>query len=249
MSRIENQSQYKNIILNQTGVTLVEMMVYTVIAGMLLGMAVTAFLGQNRSYNRQEVIAEIQQNIRGASEQMASDIRLAGVGFFEDPTTEAFGFADNGHLTINQWPDDFYFSGSSGDTSEQVSIHYRLNGTDLGRAITDIGQTADTLTDAYFRPIAENIDDFRLEYQLESGGYWRWEGDVASSDLDQIRSVKIMILGGSRESAFNPTDSTVYDFPLDEPGETHSYPAVPGTSYDGYKRIMSTVVQARNNRE
>ena len=55
--RIADRLKNKQNLLDQTGVTLIEMMVYMVIAGMLLGMAVTAFLGQNKSYNRQEVIA------------------------------------------------------------------------------------------------------------------------------------------------------------------------------------------------
>lgn len=247
MSRFADRFKNKQNLLDQTGVTLIEMMIYMVIAGMLLGMAVTAFLGQNKSYNRQEVIAEIQQNIRGGTEQMASDIRLAGVGFFESATVEAFGHADNSSLTINQWPDgEDYFSGTGGSSTDQISVHYRLNGTDLGRAIGSVGDTPGDV-DGYFRPIAENIDDFRLEYQIESGGYWRWVG--SPTDLEEIRAVKIMVLGGARESAFNRTDNTVYDFPLDESGQTHTYPPVPGTSYTGYKRFMSTVVQARNNRE
>ena len=91
-------------LLNEYGVTLVEMLVYMVIAGMLLALAVTAFLGQNKSYNRQEIIAEIQQNIRGATEQIASDIRFAGLGFLET-NDDAFALADYFSLSVNYWSD------------------------------------------------------------------------------------------------------------------------------------------------
>ncbi len=63
---------------NEAGVTLIEVIVYMVIAGMLLSAAVMVFMGQNKTYNRQDIIAEIQQNIRAATSTMAPEIRLAG---------------------------------------------------------------------------------------------------------------------------------------------------------------------------
>ena len=62
---------------NEDGVTLIEIIIYMAVAGIVLGGAVMAFLGQSKTYNRQDVVAEIQQNIRAATNMMASEIRLA----------------------------------------------------------------------------------------------------------------------------------------------------------------------------
>ena len=51
-------------------------MVYLVITGMLLSAAVMVFMGQNKTYNRQDIIAETQQNIRAAISLMVAEIRL-----------------------------------------------------------------------------------------------------------------------------------------------------------------------------
>ena len=64
---------------NEDGVTLIELMVYMVISGMLLSAAVMAFMGQNKTYNRQDITAETQQNIRAALSLMVAEIRLAGL--------------------------------------------------------------------------------------------------------------------------------------------------------------------------
>ena len=64
-SRIQGQTIKSGFHLNnEDGVTLIEVMVYLVIAGMMLAAAVMLFTGQNKTYNRQDIIAETQQNIQ-----------------------------------------------------------------------------------------------------------------------------------------------------------------------------------------
>lgn len=242
---------------NERGVTLIEMMVYMVIAGMLLATSVMAFLGQNKSYNRQDVIAEIQQNIRGATNAMVSDVRFAGLGL-ADSSDVAFSLADPSTLGINYWadPDDYWSAiddyWDADLLDEKVTVYYRLSGTDLQRGFAEIGTGIGTVPN--WTTLAENIVALRFEYLLNNDpdtaeGAWVWDGDIdpdTDENLEKIRAVKIMMVGSAREAAFNPTDSMIYEFPLDELGESFTYTPPAGT---GYKRMMSVMAQARNNRD
>ena len=251
---------------SEQGVTLMETMVYVAMAGMLLAVAVTAFLGQNKSYNRQDVIAEVQQNIRAGFEMMASDIRLANY----DPDAfdkEPFAEAENETIAMNVVDDV---------TGDDLTVHYMRTATnELQRAVVDKGTTP---VAADYTKIAENIEEIRFEYLFDKdpdidADEWVWARNVASIITEHeslpdpsfsaeenddaaksiIKAVKIVILGGSREAAFNPTDYSTYNPPLEDPTAADDpngdgiveWVPVAGT---GYKRMMSMTAQCRNNR-
>lgn len=241
MNHSKTSHRMLKFISNDNGVTLVEAMIYVAMAGMLLATAVTAFLAQNKSYNRQDVIAEIQQNIRGAMEPMVADIRFAGMGF---PADGAFSDAEDDSLTVNYEIDD-----------TPMKIGYSLTNGVLERQVN--GGALEVL--------AENIEQLRFEYLYDSDPNknvtWEWARDMAGirddlfevgntsfddDALEQIRAVKIIMLGSARPAAFNPTDPGPYIPPLEGPDAGESWAVVPNS---GYKRMMSTIVQCRNNQE
>jgi len=231
---------------NEDGVTLIEVMVYMVMAGMLLAAAVMAFMGQNKTYNRQDIIAEIQQNIRSASQLMASEIRMAGFDPAEKGEVGFVSAAEN-VLSFDYW-EDTNGNGSYDDETAPRSITYDLydmyddGSTDIRRTVG--GQEM---------PLAENINRLRFEYMYRKGNAWFWAKDAAaiqaalsvSADkaLEKIRAVKIIVLGHSRPSAFTVTDSTVYRPPL-EGSATQDWTAAANS---GDRRLLSVVVQCRNN--
>ncbi|MFC1831926.1 PilW family protein [Thermodesulfobacteriota bacterium] len=217
---------------NERGVTLMEAMVYTAIAGMLLLTAVTAFLGQNKSYNRQDVIAEIQQNVRGAAEILGADIRFAGFDHKEH-SIDPFVTATTGEIEIEYWTDldddGRYDDNVDPALDEITTVNYTLPGgtTNLMRTVNGAQSV-----------IAENIERFRLEYLLDDGS---WAGNP--TDLNQIRAVKIIFLGSARPAAFNPTDSSTYFPPVEgNPGEGPWTPL----ANTGYKRMVTIITQCRN---
>lgn len=235
---------------NERGVTLVEILVYMVIAGMLLATAVMAFLGQNKSYNKQDIIAEIQQNIRGAVHLMAAEIRMSGF----DPAGKGAGFitAQQNSLSFEFWQD----TDGDGSYDDEVvrAITYELYDA-YGDGTTDIGRTVG----GQKRPLAESIDQLRFEYMFwntnnPGAPEWAWQDDAAgiaatlglseAKALEEIRAVKIIILGSGRESVFGGSDTTTFRPPLEGPGAGTVW--VPAAD-SGQKRMMSLIVQCRNN--
>ena len=235
---------------NENGVTLIEVMVYLVIAGMMLAAAVMLFTGQNRTYNRQDIIAEIQQNIRAATNLMVTEIRLAGF----DPAKKGgagFNTANSDTLSFTYWDDAN--NDKKYDDTEKKTITY-----DLYDAYSDstkaIGRAVGNAT---HQPLAENIEKLRFEYLYWNFNteVWAWANSATAIKTalglssgnkarEQIRAVKIIMLGRSRLSAFTATDSTVYRPPLEgSASETWS-----PTADSGDRRLMSVVVQCRNIR-
>lgn len=250
---------------NESGVTLVELIIYLVIAGMLLATAVTAFLAQNSSYNRQDVLAEIQQNIRGSREAIAADIRFAGKSLeLNSSSLVPFETAEPQRIAVNLWDDV---------TNGPIGVHYRLDGNVLQRAVTSGGVDTDNVgTDPTeliydWQTLAENIEQIRFEYMFLNKDAsdkkvieWRSSSAEIASDntigipntvdgevlaRKVIQGVKVVIQGGARESAFSPSDEATYNPPLRSLADWDPDPD-PGT---GYKQMVSFVVQSRNNTE
>ena len=63
---------------DEHGVTLVELLLYIAIVGVVMGAIYTMFYRQQDSYLVQERVAILQQNLRGAMALMASDLEMAG---------------------------------------------------------------------------------------------------------------------------------------------------------------------------
>lgn len=256
-----------NHLSNERGVTLIEAMVYIAMAGMLLATAVTAFLGQNKSYNRQDVVAEIQQNIRGSRESVAADIRFAGMGLELNGASEKpFQIAELDYFAVNYWDDE---------NDDVIRIHYRLSDNELQRAVTDktvlntpASPVLDNGTARAWQTVAENIEQLKFEYLFTNKNppnldFMQWASSAsdivdkahASLGLDDagareaIQAVKVIVQGGARESAFNPTDPATYNPPFqsDTPANLGWISDPPPNT--GYKQTVSFVVQARNNVE
>lgn len=62
----------------EQGVTLVELLIYIAIVGVVMGAIYTMFYRQQDSYLVQDRVALLQQNLRGAMTVMANDIQMAG---------------------------------------------------------------------------------------------------------------------------------------------------------------------------
>ena len=62
----------------EQGFTLVELLVYVALVGVVMGAIYTVFKRQQDSYLTQERLVILQQNLRGAMYLVASDLQMAG---------------------------------------------------------------------------------------------------------------------------------------------------------------------------
>lgn len=63
---------------NERGFTMVELMISLAIAVILLTVAIKVFTVQKNTYNSQEQITDLQQNIRSSMDELSREIRMAG---------------------------------------------------------------------------------------------------------------------------------------------------------------------------
>jgi len=60
--------------------TLIELLISMALSGIVMSAIYTLFISQNRSYNIQEQVSEMQQNARVAMDRIVRDVRMAGYG-------------------------------------------------------------------------------------------------------------------------------------------------------------------------
>ncbi len=218
----------------QSGFTLMELMIAMAISGVLLAGMVMAFTGQSRSYNTQQEITELQEDIRASLGLMTSEIRLAGY----DPTTTADAKILLANATEFQFSQDITDNAgtgpSDGDTDDANEIiHYKINTAgSLGRA-TGVGN---------LQPIAENTENLAFEYLVNlTPETWTQTPGTTAADLKKIRAVKISVLARTKRQTSSATDTSAFIPPIAGAGTWT--PATPG-KYQ--RRMMSVVVQCRN---
>ena len=80
------------------GFTLIELLIGLAISLILMGVAVSIFNVQRKSYTLQEQVTEMQQNVRAVMDMMVREIRMTGY----DPT-------DLGFVGIRRAENYYYF--------------------------------------------------------------------------------------------------------------------------------------------
>ncbi len=164
---------------NEQGFTMVELVVGLAISLILLGIAVKIFLVQQRAYNVQEQLSEMQQNIRAATDMIVRETKMAGY----DPTDLGFdGIGNNSSATSIQILADL--DGTDTTTGTNEDITYKYYG-DPDFQIKRKGSTGGN-----FQPLAENIQAFDLLYFDATDG-----PDIGTSTPADIRKIKITITG------------------------------------------------------
>jgi type IV pilus assembly protein PilW len=162
------------------GFSLVELLVAMTIGLVVLGGLYGVFTIQNRTFSKQELIVEMQQNARAAMDMMSREIRMAGydprnLNSDSNQTTNFFGVTVNSsRLQIKADLD----GGGSIDASSQENIIYTFDAANK-KITRNIGAGAQTF--------AENVDSFTFAYLDGSG-------NVTGSSAD-VRQVRITITG------------------------------------------------------
>ncbi len=165
---------------NEQGFTILELVVALTISLILMGIAVKIFLVQQKAYNVQGQLSEMQQNIRAATDMIVRESKMAGY----DPTDLGFvGIGNNSSATSIQILADLDGDGLTTGANEDITYSY--DAVDLQIERNGAGN-----------PIAENIQSFDLKYFDADGA------DIGTTTPDLIRQIKIKIRG--RTSKVDP---------------------------------------------
>lgn len=214
------------------GFTMMELLVYLALSTGLLAIMVMAFTGQSSSYNTQDEIAEIQQNIRAAMNLMANELRMAGY----DPTfskNAGIVTAVNNTITfsylVDSYPDPVDGIINRDDSLRTVTYDlydaYGDGDMDIGREVGGVK-----------RAIGENIEALGFEY-LENGAWV-----ATATNPAKITMIKIMILGKTQRPLSRSPDTSSFVPPTVV--NVVDWTPVPPDSYN--RRMMSVQVQCRN---
>ncbi len=217
--------------ISKKGFTLIELLITMLIFSIIIAAVYSSHATQQKSYQVQGQVAEMQQNFRAALSLMTTDIRMAG---FDPLRTAGTGImvALPGRLQVTlDANSDGNFVGDPGEMFD-FGFAAAIDGDDDG--IPDVFPNVDSLgkqtNGGGYQPIADNIQAIEFLY-LDSTG-------TVTAILAQIRSVQITIL--ARSARLDPTfiNSMTYTTPSLQ---------VWGPYNDNFRRrMLTTTIWCRN---
>ncbi|MBW7897201.1 hypothetical protein B188_02360 [Candidatus Brocadiaceae bacterium B188] len=169
------------------GFTLIEVVIGLAICLILMGVTVSIFNIQRKSYSTQERVAEMQQNVRAAMDMMVREIRMAGY----DPTNYGLiGIGTNTTTSIQILADlDGNGTTTAGLNEDITYSYYGANsGADACKIKRKTGGGG-------FQPFVDNIAGFNFLYYDGSG--------TTTTAAASIRQIKITITGKTANTASN----------------------------------------------
>ena len=198
-----------------SGFTLVELMVAMAVSSIIMVSIYSAYTRQQKMYATQNAVVEMQQNIRTALLVMGDELRMAGY----DPDSSGgagFTIATANTITFTQVADDDGIDNDNadgdGDSSTGVdepgelkTIKYDLYDA-YNDGINDIGRQVGN-SPSTKRALAENIENLEFLYLLADNSQTT---TPSSSDLKNIRSVRISILARSVRKDRESKNTTAY---------------------------------------
>ncbi len=181
---------------NNTGFTLVELLVVIAMLSVMLAALVGLFTNLSESYTTEEVRANAQQDVRAAMDLITRDIRMAGL----DPTlSDNFGIIkaedDNIRFTI-----DINLDGSIDDNDERITYFFDRPNNRIDRILGEGAGSPeqDTLIDYVFIPLGpynianSSLDDNPLfSYHDENGALIATPVDA--TELEDIREIRLTV--------------------------------------------------------
>ncbi|MEE9194165.1 MAG: prepilin-type N-terminal cleavage/methylation domain-containing protein [Thermodesulfobacteriota bacterium] len=162
------------MITKQHGFTLIEMMIAMAITLLVLSGVYEVFTSQQKAYNIQDQVAEMQQNARVAMDMMTREIRMAGYihessdgdSNTDAPTSDVAGesFTGNGAEDIDENGTNAITIEADIDGNNQTdTVRYSLSGGNLVREIWTWNGTVWGASGGA-QPIAENITSLIFTY-------------------------------------------------------------------------------------
>jgi len=160
-------------ILNERGVTLIELLVVLVICGIVVGGVYRGFIARTKAYTVQDQVAEVQQDVRGAMEIMARDIRMAGyqTNNFASlyPTAAALISTYQIVTPLNSGSIQVYYEYVP--TLQVYAVTYSLTGTNtLNRTLTIFDINGNQVGVPNTSDILDNVKGLSFTYAVDANG-------------------------------------------------------------------------------
>jgi prepilin-type N-terminal cleavage/methylation domain-containing protein len=198
--------------MNRKGFTLIELLIAMVIASIVMAAIYSVYRSQTQTYRTQQLVVQMQQNMRAALYLLESEIRMAGYSATDPPAPAGFVL-------------DFYSLGSphagSAATTDANNIAFTVDRDDSG-TIDAAAAIAGFEIIAFRRDTANNT----LERWDGSNGVWQVAAEQITSlsfkyhdehdvqipfpldaaDLTDIRSVEVAITATSGDQNMNLTN-------------------------------------------
>lgn len=229
---------------NESGLTLIELMMAVAISLILIASLYSAYLSQQRSKIAQDQVTEMQRNARAALEMMTAEIRMAG---FDPNGTSGAGIvaATKGRLQFTRDLNDNGAGnapgdGDTNDANENVTYGFSDVHDATQDGVADAGAAPlGRNTGGGFTPVAEDIQAIEFLYLVGNN----LEPTLAPDDLNNIRAVTITVLA----RAANPDRQFANATATFDPGSrTAGWPGN-GAANDNYRRrLYTTTVKLRN---
>ena len=184
------------IIKNNSGFSLIELMVAMVIGSLVMLVVVATYQNQLQTHLTQQSTVDMHQNARAAMHVMKSEIQMAGY----DPTKRANTTVLAATATNFQFQIDANGDGDCADADEV--IRYSLNGQDLGR---------ETPGGLGLVTVAENID--ALDFVYFDNTMTRFTPTPGNeAELSAVRLVQVTIVARADNPtmAFKQTNTNTY---------------------------------------
>ena len=199
--------------LNQTGFTLVEIMITVAIASLVMGGVYTSFISQQNTYVAQDQVVETQQSVRAVMNLMSREIRMAN-----------YAPMNGGGGISTALPTQLIFTAEVDNVGTQQTIQYSLYDA-YADGDNDIGRTVGA---AAVVPLAENIDALEFFYLDEDNN--------PTTTASEIKTIQISILArASRpdQNFYNTFEYFPASCPQPAPPAAANYTKVDGTGIDG----------------
>ena len=161
---------------SQQGFSLIEMLVAMAIGAIVMAAVVNMFINQSKAYAIRNQVTEMQQNARTGIDFLTREITMAGY----DPEGTSGANIIAATATAIQFSIDLSRNGAI-EADENITYLLYDDGED---GDLDLGRTTDGATQL----IAENIEDFILEYRLSDDTI-----TDAPADPSQIRAVQVLL--------------------------------------------------------
>jgi prepilin-type N-terminal cleavage/methylation domain-containing protein len=179
---------------NKNGFTLIELAVVMAIMSIVLGAIYSVFAATNRSTTKNEVIAEVMQNLRTSIDFMEQDIRMAGL--------DRFGSANAGieaaTATNLRFTADRNMDGVLNDNLERITYFYDAANNKLRQCLWE-----GTLND--WQTVAENVTNFQFSYMDADDNLLAFP----IADLTEIRTVVVSMSIEQPAGRSEPANRTI----------------------------------------
>jgi type IV pilus assembly protein PilW len=225
---------------NQTGFTLVELLVVLALTGIVMAAVYKSFSAQQQVYTAQDQVVNMQQEIRASLDMMMRELRMAGY----DPAgtaNAAITVADTYTITFtdDQNGNGFLTDPNTGvnDPSEQLRYALSNDANGDGRADAFPCNLGRESWSGGLQPVAENVEVLNLVY-LDANNQVI-PTPITGADLDTIRSVQICIVARADKEDKNFTNTTPYS-------NMQGTVILPSPNDKYRRRLLTATVNCRN---